>query len=277
MQATLSSKHEVVSHDQWLEARKAHLAKEKELTKLRDEVSRQRRELPWDKVDKNYVFDAPGGGKVTLDELFDGRSQLIVYHFMFDPAWSQGCKSCSFVADHYNPAVIHLEHRDVTMVTISKAPIEKLEAFRKRMGWGFRWVSSFGNDFNRDFGVSFTEQELQSDGTVYNYNRKPYPIKELPGLSVFVKDENGNVYHTYSTYARGLDIFLTAYNLLDCVPKGRDEENLPGMAWLRHHDRYDDKNFVDPWNEKLAEGATALAGGTTASECGCESGRQARS
>jgi len=269
MQATTSSKHEVVSHEQWLAARKAHLAKEKELTKMRDELARQRQELPWEKVEKNYVFDAPGGGKVTLGDLFAGRSQLVVYHFMFDPEWSQGCKSCSFVADHYNPAVIHLEHRDVTMVTISRAPIEKLEAFRKRIGWTFKWVSSFGNDFNPDFGVSFTEQELKSDGTVYNYNRKPYPIKELPGMSVFARDEAGNIYHTYSTYARGLDIFLTAYNVLDIVPKGRDEEGLPGMAWLRHRDRYDDKNFVDPWNEKRPAAATTT-------ECGCESAAQGR-
>ena len=280
MQATLGSKsgsnHRVVSQDEWLAARKAHLAKEKEFTRLRDELSQQRRELPWVKLEKNYVFDAPGGGKVALAELFAGRSQLIVYHFMFDPAWSQGCKSCSFVADHYNPAVIHLEHRDVTLVTVSKAPIEKIEAFRKRMGWTFKWVSSFGNNFNRDFGVSFTEEELNAPNAVYNYDRKPYPIRELPGMSVFVKDDDGNIFHTYSTYARGLDIFLGTYNLLDITPKGRDEAETPGMGWLRHHDRYDDKHFVDPWNEKLAAGATALAGGTT-SDCGCESGKQAQS
>lgn len=250
------TKHNVVTKQQWLEARKAHLAKEKELTRLREELSRQRRELPWVKVEKNYVFDAPGG-KESLADLFAGRSQLIVYHFMFDPEWSQGCKSCSFLADHYNPAVVHLEHRDVTMVTVSKAPLEKLEAFRQRMGWTFKWLSSFGNDFNRDFNVSFTEQELKSGLAVYNYDRKPYPIKELPGMSVFTKDDDGNIYHTYSTYARGLDIFLTTYHLLDIVPKGRDEEGIEIMSWLRHHDRYGDKNFVDPWNEKPASAATA--------------------
>jgi predicted dithiol-disulfide oxidoreductase (DUF899 family) len=283
MQATLSSNHKVVSQDEWLAARKAHLSEEKALTRKRDELAQKRRELPWVKVDKNYVFDGPDG-KVSLADLFDGRSQLIVYHFMFDPAWSQGCKSCSFVADHYNPAIIHLEHRDVTMVTVSKAPIDKLEAFRKRIGWSFKWVSSFANNFNRDFGVSFTEQELSSSNAVYNYVAKPYPIKELPGISVFVKDESGDIFHTYSSYARGLDIFLTTYQLLDIVPKGRDEAELPGMAWLRHRDRYDDKNFVDPWNEKRP--GTPLAGGTTAaaaagaaataakSECGCESGKQ---
>src|SRR5688500_15540282 len=246
---TTVTKQNVVTREKWLEARVAHLAKEKELTRLREELSRQRREMPWVKVEKNYVFDG-SDGKVALADLFDGRSQLIVYHFMFDPEWSQGCKSCSFVADHYNPAVIHLEHRDVTMVTVSKAPLEKLEAFRKRIGWSFKWVSSFNNDFNRDFNVSFTEQELKSPLTIYNYNRRPYPIKELPGISVFVKDEAGDVYHTYSSYARGLDIFLTTYHLLDIVPKGRDEEGMQGMDWLRHRDRYDDKNFVDPWNEK---------------------------
>ena len=242
--------HKVVSKQEWTAARVAHLQKEKELTRQRDELARQRRELPWVKVDKEYVFDRPGGGKETLAELFDGRGQLVVYHFMFDPAWSQGCKSCSFLADHYNPAVVHLAHRDVTLVTVSKAPIEKLEAFRKRMGWTFKWVSSFNNDFNRDFHVSFSEQELASPLSVYNYDRKPYPIPELPGMSVFARDDAGDVFHTYSTYARGLDIFLGAYQILDLVPKGRDEADLPGMAWLRHHDRYDDPNFVDPWNEK---------------------------
>ena len=252
------TKHKIVSREEWLAARKAHLAKEKQLTHQREELSRERRELPWVKVEKEYVFDSPEG-KVTLADLFDGRSQLIVYHFMFDPEWSQGCKSCSFVADHYNPTVIHLKHRDASLVTISKAPIKKLTEFRKRMGWTFPWVSSFGNDFNRDFHVSFTEQELTSGLGVYNYDRKPYPITELPGMSVFFRDDEGNIFHTYSTYARGLDIFLTTYHLLDLVPKGRDEEDTPGMAWLRHHDRYDDKNFVDPWNEKTAATATAHA------------------
>ena len=241
----------IVSKQQWLEARKAHLAKEKELTRMRDELSRQRRELPMVKVDKDYVFDGPDG-KQSLADLFDGRSQLIVYHFMFDPEWSQGCKSCSFLADHYDPAIVHLNHRDVSMVTVSKAPLKKLTAFQKRMGWKFKWLSSFDNDFNRDFNVSFTEQELKSPLSVYNYDRKPYPIKELPGISVFLKDDEGNIFHTYSSYARGLDIFLTAYHLLDIVPKGRDEDEAPDMSWLRHHDNYGAKTFVDPWNEKAA-------------------------
>src|SRR5687767_5160692 len=250
------TKHKIVSREEWLAARKAHLAKEKQLTHQREELSRERRELPWVKVEKDYVFDSPEG-KVTLADLFDGRSQLIVYHFMFDPEWSQGCKSCSFVADHYNPTVIHLKHRDASLVTISKAPIKKLAEFRKRMGWTFPWVSSFGNAFNRDFHVSFTEQELTPGLAVYNYDRKPYPITELPGMSVFFRDDEGNIFHTYSTYARGLDMFLTTYHLLDLVPKGRDEDNIPIMSWLRHHDRYGDPNFVDPWNEKRPTTAAA--------------------
>lgn len=243
--------HQVVPHSEWLKARKAHLQREKEFTRQRDDLTRATRELPWEKVDKTYIFDGPDG-KVTLAELFDGRSQLVVYHFMFDGDWSQGCKSCSFVADHYNPTIIHLRHRDVTLVTVSRAPIEKLEEFRRRMGWDFTWVSSSGNDFNRDFQVSFTEAELNSPLAIYNYESKPYPIKELPGLSVFAKDEAGNIYHTYSTYARGLDHFLTTYDILDLVPKGRDEAETGIMGWLRHRDRYDDPNFIDPWLEKEA-------------------------
>jgi predicted dithiol-disulfide oxidoreductase (DUF899 family) len=242
-------RHTVASRDEWLKARIALLAKEKALTHQRDELSRQRRELPWVRIEKDYVFDAPGGKK-SLADLFDGRSQLIVYHFMFDPEWSQGCKSCSFVADHYNPAVVHLHHRDTSLVTVSRAPIDKIESFRKRMGWTFPWVSSFRNDFNKDFGVSFTDEELRSEGAVYNFTGKPYPIRELPGMSVFIRDQSGTVFHTYSTYARGLDIFLNAYNLLDITPKGRDEEGMEIMSWLRHHDRYDDKDFVDPWMEQ---------------------------
>jgi predicted dithiol-disulfide oxidoreductase (DUF899 family) len=250
------TKQKIVSREEWLAARKAHLAKEKQLTHLREELSRERRELPWVKVEKEYVFDGPDG-KVKLADLFDGRSQLVVYHFMFDPEWSQGCKSCSFMADNYDPSVVHLKHRDVSLVAVSKAPIRKLTEFRKRMGWSFPWVSSFNNDFNRDFHVSFTEQELKSGLAVYNYDRKPYPITELPGMSVFFRDDEGNIFHTYSTYARGLDIFLTTYHLLDIVPKGRDEEDSPGMSWLRHHDRYGDANFVDPWNEKRTPAAAA--------------------
>lgn len=243
------AEHPVTSREEWLKARIALLEKEKELTRARDELARQRRELPWVKLEREYEFDAPEG-KVTLGDLFAGRSQLIVYHFMFDPEWSQGCKSCSLVADHYEPAIIHLEHRDVSMATVSRAPLEKLLVFQKRMGWKFKWVSSFSNSFNRDFRVSYTPGELKSELSVYNYVSQPYPISELPGLSVFYKNAEGEVFHTYSTYARGLDIFLNVYNLLDVVPKGRDEEDAPDMSWVRHHDRYDGKPFVDPWLEK---------------------------
>lgn len=230
--------HKVVSRDEWLAARKELLIKEKELTRLRDQLSAERRELPWVEVEKNYVFDG-SDGKETLSDLFERRSQLIVYHFMFDPEWSEGCKSCSFLADHYNPAVVHLNQRDVSMVTISRAPLEKLLQFQKRMGWTFKWVSSFNNEFNRDFHVTFTEEELASSKVNYNYDFTSFPVTEAPGISVFFKDNQENIFHTYSSYARGLDIFLTTYNLLDIVPKGRDEDGLSyTMEWVRYHDRY---------------------------------------
>ncbi|HYD01881.1 MAG TPA: thioredoxin family protein [Phycisphaerales bacterium] len=241
--------HRVVTREQWLKQRVALLAEEKDLTRRRDALAAKVRELPWVKVEKAYTFDSPSGKK-TLADLFGSRNQLIVYHFMFDPSWSQGCMSCSFVADHYNNIVVHLAHRDISLVTVAKAPTEKLEAFRMRMGWTFPWVSAAHTDFSRDYGVSFTDQELASDTTVYNYNAKPYPIRELPGLSVFYKNEGGEIFHTYSTFGRGLEDFLTAYRYIDLTPKGRDERPGEGMSWLRHHDRYDDANFVVPWMEK---------------------------
>ena len=232
--------HKVVSREEWLVARKEHLAKEKEFTRLRDQLSQQRRELPWVKVEKEYSFDGPNG-KETLAELFAGRSQLLVYHFMFDPTWNEGCKSCSFWADNYNGTIVHLNHRDVTMVTISRAPLEKLEAYKKRMGWGFKWLSSFGNDFNRDYHVSFTPEEQEKGEVYYNYTiGRPFS-SEGPGVSVFYKDESGNIFHTYSCYARGLDMLNGAYHCLDLVPKGRDEAGLTApQAWVRRHDQYDD-------------------------------------
>jgi len=248
--ATLpATQHSVVSRDEWNKRRVALLAEEKELTRRRDALMGQVRDLPWVKVDKAYTFDCPKG-KVTLAELFGDKSQLVVYHFMFDPTWSQGCKSCSFIADHYNGIVQHLAHRDISFVTISKASIEQLEAFRKRMGWSFPWVSGANNDFGRDYHVSFTDQELTEGTSMYNFVARPYPIRELPGLSVFYKDEDGAIFHTYSTFGRGLEEFLTAYRYIDITPKGRDEGQTGGMGWLRHHDRYDDANFVDPWAEK---------------------------
>jgi predicted dithiol-disulfide oxidoreductase (DUF899 family) len=230
--------HDVVNADAWLSARKALLQKEKEFTRARDALSAARRALPWQEVDTNYVFDGPDG-KQSLSDLFEGRSQLLTYHFMFDPSWDEGCKSCSFIADHYDPAIVHLEQRDVTMVTVSRAPLSKLNAFRKRMGWSFKWVSSFENDFNHDYGVSFTQEQLDSGTVHYNYADSQFPSTEAPGLSVFTRDDSGQIFHTYSGYGRGLDIFLTAYNYLDVVPNGRDEADLPySMGWLKLHDSY---------------------------------------
>jgi predicted dithiol-disulfide oxidoreductase (DUF899 family) len=246
---TPAAEHRVASREEWLRERIALLAEEKELTRRRDALANKVRDLPWVKVDKPYPFDAPTGKK-SLADLFGARSQLIVYHFMFDPTWSQGCKSCSFIADHYNGIVVHLAHRDISFVTVSKAPLEKIEQFRARMGWTFPWVSGANNDFGRDFGVSLTDEELADESTVYNFNRKPYPIRELPGLSVFARDARGNIFHTYSTYARGLENFLTAYQYIDITPKGRDEAQTDGMGWVRHHDRYDEVHFIDPWAEK---------------------------
>jgi predicted dithiol-disulfide oxidoreductase (DUF899 family) len=228
----------VVSEAEWLVARRDLLAREKELTRLRDEVSRHRRELPWVKIEKEYVFDGPND-KETLADLFEDRSQLVVYHFMFGPDWEEGCKSCSYLADHFDGANWHLPHRDVTFVVISRAPLSKIEAFKKRMGWRFKWVSSHGNDFNFDYHVSATKEEQEKGKMYYNYTTQEIDTEEWPGLSVFYKDENGAVFHTYSTYARGLDILVGAYNVLDLVPKGRDEDNLDfTMEWVRHHDRY---------------------------------------
>lgn len=236
----------VASHSEWLEARKAFLAKEKEFTRLRDELSRQRRELPWEKVDKHYIFDGPSGKK-TLVDLFEGRCQLMIYHFMFGPGWKEGCPSCSYLADHYDGATIHLANRDVTLAVISRAPIAEIEAFKKRMGWRFHWVSSFGTDFNYDYHVSFTPEERATGKVIYNYEATLFPSEEGPGLSVFFKDANGDIFHTYSSYARGLDILVGTYNFLDMAPKGRDEEGLAhSMAWVRHHDKYGQGYSVDP-------------------------------
>jgi predicted dithiol-disulfide oxidoreductase (DUF899 family) len=236
----------VVSPAEWLAARKEFLAKEKEFTRLRDELSRQRRELPWEKVEKPYLFDGPNG-KQTLAELFDGRSQLIVYHFMFGPGWKEGCPSCSFLADHFDGPTVHIANRDVTLAVVSRAPLAEIEAFKKRMGWRFKWVSSFRNDFNRDYHVSFTKEEMAAGKVLYNYDMTEFPSEEAPGASVFCKDATGNIFHTYSSYGRGLDILLGAYNFLDLAPKGRDEDGLAfTMSWVRHHDRYSEGYAVDP-------------------------------
>jgi predicted dithiol-disulfide oxidoreductase (DUF899 family) len=237
--------HKVVSQDEWLAARKAHLAEEKAFTRARDALSRKRRELPWVKVDKNYVFDGPRG-KETLADLFGGNSQLIVYHFMLGPDWEAGCPSCSFLADHFDGTATHLAHRDVTFLVVSRAPLDQIETFKRRMGWKFKWVSSFGNDFNFDYQVSATPKEKASGKALYNYEITEFPSDERPGASVFYKNEAGDIFHTYSSYGRGLDMLIGAYHFLDLAPKGRDEEGLAwSMAWVRHHDRYDNA-AVDP-------------------------------
>lgn len=235
----------VVSPAEWVVARKEFLKKEKEFTKLRDELSRQRRELPWEKVEKEYVFEGPKG-KETLTQLFGDRSQLIVYHFMLGPGWVEGCPSCSFLADHFDGSIPHLAARDVRLVVVSRAPIAEIEAFKKRMGWKFHWVSSHGSDFNYDYQVSMKKEELGKGEVYYNYSMQQFPSEERPGTSVFYKDAGGNIFHTYSAYARGLDIFVGAYNWLDIAPKGRDEEGLKHtMAWVRHHDKYGEEYRVD--------------------------------
>jgi predicted dithiol-disulfide oxidoreductase (DUF899 family) len=237
-------KHNIVSQDQWLAARKALLAKEKEFTKARDALSAERRQLPWEKLDKSYVFEGPEG-KETVADLFGGRSQLIVYHFMLGPGWAQGCPSCSYLADHFDGANIHLAQRDVTLVVVSRAPYAEIAAYQNRMGWKFKRVSSYGGDFNHDFHVSFTPEQRAGGKVEYNYGLGEFPSEEAPGLSTFIRNEGG-IFHAYSTYARGLDILIGAYNFLDMAPKGRDEDGLAwSMAWVRHHDRYDGA-VVDP-------------------------------
>jgi predicted dithiol-disulfide oxidoreductase (DUF899 family) len=230
------TQHRVVSAGEWLTARRQLLEKEKAFTRLRDQLSRERRELPWEKVEKNYSFETANGRR-TLADLFAGHQQLVVYHFMFAPDWEAGCKSCSFWADNFNGIVSHLAQRDVSMVAISRAPLAKLEAFAKRLGWTFPWASSDGGEFNFDYHVSFRPEE--SGDAQYNYDKKSGSMSELPGISVFFKDANGDIFHTYSTYGRGLDMLNGAYHYLDLVPKGRDEEGLPHtMAWVNYHDLY---------------------------------------
>jgi len=230
--------HRIVPRDQWLAARRDFLVKEKEFTRLRDELSSQRRELPWEKVEKDYVFDGPNG-KESLGDLFAGKSQLIVYHFMFDPNWDAGCKSCSFWADNFERLPVHLKHRDISLVATSRAPLAKLEAYAKRLGWTFKLVSSGGNDFNYDYHVSFTPEEAEKGELDYNYGKLRMRTTEMPGISVFYKDKSGAIFHTYSCYARGLDMMNTAYHYIDLTPKGRDEgEGI--MAWLRRNDEYRD-------------------------------------
>jgi predicted dithiol-disulfide oxidoreductase (DUF899 family) len=232
--------HPVVSREEWTAARKAHLRREKELTRLRDQVSAERRALPWVKVDKTYVFDTPDG-KQSLAQLFDGRSQLIVYHFMWRHDLDTGCSGCSFLSDHIDGANWHLPHHDVTLLAVSRAPLAKLAAYKRRMGWQFRWVSSLGSDFNYDYHVSFTKDDLADGKVYYNYDMtEGWGMEELPGISVFTKDAKGDIFHTYSSYARGGDLLIGAHNWLDLTPKGRNETTI--MDWMRRHDEYENTN-----------------------------------
>jgi predicted dithiol-disulfide oxidoreductase (DUF899 family) len=234
------STHPVISRDEWLEARKALLKKEKEFTRQKDQLFAECRALPWVKVEKNYVFDT-ATGKQTLADLFGDKSQLIVTHFMLGPDWEQGCIGCSFGADHYDGIVVHLEHHDVAFVVVSRAPFPKIDAFKKRMGWRFKWVSSHGSDFNYDYHVSFTEGEIAQGEVYYNYAVQPIDIDELAGTSMFYRDAAGNIFHTYSAFARGSELVGGAYGYLDHLPKGRNETG-PGYNlgdWVRHHDRYE--------------------------------------
>jgi predicted dithiol-disulfide oxidoreductase (DUF899 family) len=228
--------HKIVTKEEWLKARKAHLAKEKDLTRQRDELNRQLRELPWMKVEKRYVFEGPDGSE-TLADLFAGRSQLIVQHFVFGPGWKEGCVGCSFSADHMDGVLPHLEHHDVSFVAVARAPLAEIAPFHKRMGWGFKWVSSYGSDFNYDYHVSFTKEEIATGKVYYNYTMGDFQSEEMSGRSVFYKDAAGDIFHTYSSYARGGDHLLGAYNYFDLTPKGRSES--ANMSdWVRHHDKY---------------------------------------
>jgi predicted dithiol-disulfide oxidoreductase (DUF899 family) len=230
--------HAVVPHARWLSARKRLLAEEKKFTRLRDRLSQRRRDLPWERVEKDYVFDADGG-RQSLADLFAGRSQLVVYHFMFDPRWKEGCAHCSFWADNFNGIDTHIRQRDVTFLAVSRAPLGKLKAFKRRMKWGFKWVSSHPTDFNRDFGVSFSPGEVNSGAALYNYGTNRVLSSEREGVSVFYRDAEGSIFHTYSCYGRGLDMLNLTYHYLDLVPKGRDEAGREfAQYWVRHHDRY---------------------------------------
>jgi predicted dithiol-disulfide oxidoreductase (DUF899 family) len=257
---TQRTPHPVLPRDRWVAQRRALLAREMELTRLGDQIARERRALPWVRIETPYVFDTPTGPR-TLAELFGPHRQLLVQHFMLGPGWEAGCPSCSYMADHLGGMLPHLAQRDVAVALVSRAPIGEIERFRQRMGWQLTWVSSHGNRFNHDFQVSFTPEEIASGEVFYNYAKRPFPQSEAPGISVFCKDETGAVFHTYSTYGRGVEAMMGTYDLLDLTPKGRDEDDLPyTMAWVRHHDRYE------------APAAAAAASPAAASCCHAEAG-----
>ena len=229
----------VVSQKAWIAARKKLLVKEKQFSKLRDQMAAERRKLPWVKIEKDYVFDGPDG-KVSLGALFCGKSQLVIYHFMFGPGWGEGCPHCSFWADHYDSVSHHISQRDTAFAVVSRAPLKEIEPFKKRMGWKFKWVSSNKTDFNFDFNVSFTPEQIRSGVLPYNYGKFKMEIDELQGVSAFYRDSDGQVYHTYSSYARGIDLLNTTYNFLDLTAKGRDENPEHSQDWVRHHDKYEE-------------------------------------
>lgn len=232
--------HAIVARERWLHERLQLLDEEKALMRAQDALARRRRALPWVRVDTPYVFDTPDGPR-ALGDLFDGRSQLIVQHFMLGPGWAEGCSSCSYMADHVDGMTVHLAARDIAFVAVSRAPLAEIERFRRRMGWRFRWVSSFGNTFNGDWHVSFAPEEVRSGEVVYNYTRQAFPHTEAPGVSVFARDGDGAVFHTYSTYGRGVEVMMGAYPMMDLTPNGRGERDVPHkMEWVRHHDRYGD-------------------------------------
>ncbi len=232
--------HQLASKTEWLAARRALLEREKEFTRLRDAINAERQALPWVKLEKDYAFETPAGRR-SLSELFDGRSQLMVYHFMFGPDWEAGCPGCSFMADHFDGTLPHLNNHDVTLVTVSRAPLAKIEAYKRRMGWSFPWVSSFGSDFNFDFQVSFTKEELASGQVEYNFTQTPteQAFDELPGMSAFIRDEQGQVFHTYSSYARGGEELLSTLMILDRAPKGRNESST--LSFVKRHDEYEEQ------------------------------------
>lgn len=274
MTTTMTSEHPVVSRDEWVEAHKAHLAREKAFTHARDELTRQRRELPWVKVEKNYVFDTPDGPR-TLAELFDGRSQLVVKHFMLGPGWEEGCVGCSFEADHAGGALVHLNNHDVTYVNVARAPLAEIEAFKRRMEWCFPWVSSHGTDFNYDYHVSATTAEMAAGKMYYNFRMEDVGSGEASGHSVFYKDEAGDVYHTFSAFGRGAEELLSTYVFLDMTPKGRNEHGRGNLTdWVRHHDRYGAGGHVDGTGRYRAGGGTTKSmpiANAPATGCGCGS------
>jgi predicted dithiol-disulfide oxidoreductase (DUF899 family) len=262
MTQSATKQAKVVLREEWLAARKELLEKEKRLTRERDAIAAERRTLPWVKVGKEYLFDTPQGKK-TLAQLFEGRSQLVVYHFMMGPGWPAGCPGCSLIADHLNGSVQHLANRDVTLIAVSRASLPEIEAFKKRMGWTFKWASSYGSDFNYDYHVSCSKDELDRGKIYYNYRIQKAMSQERPGLSVFYKHQDDEVFHTYSAYARQLEPLMGVYTYLDLVPKGRNEEDLrPPSAWLRHHDRYGQNYYADPVESEPVTRTTGGSGAT---------------